>query len=89
MIAGNQPGRSSLFPRVSSPYCLRNPRAVTAAATIYEAYTLWAEANDETSPSKQGAFGRALSERGVDRKRLNSGWVRPGIALRPDEQVRS
>ena len=48
--------------------CILNPKAVTAAATIYEAYTLWAEANGETSPLKQGAFGKALSERGVGRK---------------------
>jgi putative DNA primase/helicase len=65
--------------------CIRNPKSVTPATTIYEAYTLWAEANGETNPLKQGAFGKALSDRGVDRKHLNSGWVRTGISLRPDD----
>lgn len=30
--------------------CIMNPTAVTPAATIYEAYTLWAEANGEKTP---------------------------------------
>jgi putative DNA primase/helicase len=64
--------------------CIRNSRAVTPAATIYEAYTLWAEANGETTPLKQAAFGKALSERGVGRKHCNSGVARIGIALRPE-----
>jgi len=67
--------------------CILNPKAVTPAATIYEAYILWAEANGEANPLKLAAFGRALSDRDFGRKHLNYGWARVGIALRPDDGV--
>jgi putative DNA primase/helicase len=69
--------------------CILNPTAITPAATIYEAYTRWAEANGELNPLKLLAFGKALSEREFGRKHLNSGWARVGIALRPDDGVRN
>jgi hypothetical protein len=59
--------------------------AATPAATIYEAYTRWAEVNGEINPLEAGAFGKALSDRGVGRKHLSTGWSRVGIALRPDD----
>ncbi len=67
--------------------CILNPTAVTPAAAIYEAYTLWAKANGEINPLKLGAFGRALTEREFGRKRLNNCRSRVGIALRPDDHA--
>jgi putative DNA primase/helicase len=63
---------------------LNNPTAGTPAGSIYEAYTRWAAANGEQQPLGQRAFGSALSDQGIGRKRTNSCWVRTGIALRPN-----
>jgi putative DNA primase/helicase len=67
--------------------CVFSPTAVTPVGTLHEDYIRWAEANGEINPLKLGAFGKALSERGVGRKHINCGVGRTGIALRPDKGV--
>lgn len=63
--------------------CILKPGAVVPAATIYEAYTQWAAANQEAQMSKLD-FGRALSERGFGTKHGRSGSLRLNIALKAD-----
>ena len=55
--------------------CIRKPGAVTPAATIYEAYSLWSTASQD-GPMKKTAFGKALSERGFGHKHYRGGSLR-------------
>ncbi len=61
--------------------CIQKPAAVTPTATIYEAYTQWAAANQE-APMKKVAFGQALTERGFVRKHGRKGSLRQDVAVK-------
>jgi phage/plasmid-associated DNA primase len=49
---------------------------------LSQAYTQWADANQEEAPMKNVAFGQALSERGVGSKHGRAGSLRLGLALK-------
>lgn len=56
-------------------------KSAIQASQLYGAYTKWCEGNGER-PVSQTAFGRALTERGFERKRRESGNEWQGIGLR-------
>jgi P4 family phage/plasmid primase-like protien len=61
--------------------CLEEPGAEVPATELYRAYQRWTEAGGERTWS-QTAFGRALSERGIDWKKVSGGRkARIGLRL--------
>lgn len=63
--------------------CIESPAVRTAAATLYDAYTQWAEANNEYVLSAT-AFGRRMAERGMQKIRQATGNVYVGIGVLAD-----
>ena len=58
----------------------KDEKFFAGAMQMYKAYQAWAE-NEGHKPMSNTAFGRKLSERGLDKKRESAGNVYPGRAL--------
>jgi len=72
-----------LLGRFIAECCHVGRKAAIQASQLYGVYTKWCEDNGER-PITQTAFGRALTERGFERKRRESGIEWQGIGLRTD-----
>jgi len=59
--------------------CIVGPEFTAKAADVFKAYKAWCETSGER-PSNQRAFGLALSERGIERRKNSSTWY-IGLAL--------
>ncbi len=69
--------------------CVLEPTASVGASALFEAYTDWAEAEDQR-PESLTAFGSRLSDLGFGKARRQDGargkvWVRLGLALKPED----
>jgi len=60
--------------------CVQEPDAEVAATDLYRAYQRWSEAAGDRTWS-QAAFGRALSERGLDWRKTAGRKIRLGVRL--------
>ena len=61
--------------------CVIDRNARVKAAELYNAYRQWCEQNGERLTETQMSFGLRMTERGVDKRRLATGWHYEGIAL--------
>jgi len=61
--------------------CILNPDVKTIAGDLYKAYIQWCEENKERAANNT-RFGRLLSERGFEKKRITAGNVWLGIGVK-------
>lgn len=65
--------------------CLRGTMLQVSSRELYTAYSDWCELRHER-PMTETAFGRALTERGVEGDRSGQVRIRKGLALKPREE---